>query len=52
MLNPKQPPNITQSPFSIVTALVDKMRVKTRIQPDQVILQHLLKTTSLTEEIN
>ena len=36
VLNPKQPPDNPQSPFSIVTALVDRIRVQSSILPDQV----------------
>ena len=37
MLNPKQDPEKSQSPFSIVTALVDKINVKTQIVADRDI---------------
>jgi hypothetical protein len=39
VVNPKQPPSSPQSPFSIVTALVDKIRVQSSILPDQVSLK-------------
>ena len=37
MLNPRTPADSTQSPFSIVTALVDRIDVTNRIQADQDI---------------
>ena len=36
ILNPKQPKGDKQSPFSIVTALVDRIDVHNKINADQV----------------
>ena len=38
ILNPKQPAGDKQSPFSIVTALVDRIDVHNKINADQVIM--------------
>ena len=47
VLNPKQPPGNPQSPFSIVTALVDRIKVQSSILPDQVRI-----ISQITEPLN